>query len=109
MDRLASYIEESIRRGLTWVVFEPNREPLWAKVRASVAAFMHTLWREGALAGGRPEDAFFVRCDHTTMTQDDIKNGRLVILVGFAPLRPAEFVVLKLEIAACVDTQAPEG
>ena len=93
--RTALFIEASIERGLQWVVFEPNDEPLWATVRGSVADFLTSLWRDGTLVGSRPRDAFFVRCDRSTMTQDDIDDGRLVALVGIAAVRPAEFVILR--------------
>jgi uncharacterized protein len=95
--RLALFIERSIDEGTQWAVYEPNGERLWSEVRRRVEAFMLTLFRQGALEGTRPEDAYFVRCDRTTMTQNDIDNGRLVILVGFAPVRPAEFIVFRIE------------
>jgi phage tail sheath protein FI len=94
--RLFLFIEHSIDRGTQWVAFEPNTEATWAALRASVGAFLHALWRSGALMGMTPEDAFFVRCDRTTMTQQDIDEGRLVCLIGAAPVRPAEFVILRL-------------
>ncbi|MBC7909100.1 MAG: phage tail sheath family protein [Pyrinomonadaceae bacterium] len=94
--RLFIYIEESIDQGTQWVVFEPNDEPLWQRVRRTVSAFLTNVWRDGALQGRKPEEAFFVRCDRTTMTQDDIDNGRLIILVGIAPVKPAEFVIFRI-------------
>ncbi|MGI5817456.1 MAG: phage tail sheath C-terminal domain-containing protein [Armatimonadota bacterium] len=94
--RTALMIEENIDAGTRWVVHEPNAEPTWANVRAQVEAFMHDLWRKGALQGTRPSDAYFVRCDATTTTTADITLGRLNILVGFAPTRPAEFVILTI-------------
>ena len=94
--RLAAFIEQSLNHGLQWVVFEPNDERLWANVRRQVEDFLTTLWREGRLVGTKPEHAFFVKCDQTTMTEDDIVNGRLVVLIGFAPLRPAEFVIFRI-------------
>ena len=94
--RLTLFLEKSIRRGTEWVVFEPNDEPLWAQVRGQVEAFLFELWRQGTLPGIRPEEAYFVRCDRSTMTQNDIDNGRVMILVGFAPLRPAEFVIFRV-------------
>ena len=94
--RLPAYVEHSIAHGLQWVVFEPNDESLWTKVREQVEDFLQTLWRDGRLVGTRPEEAFFVRCDRTTMTQDDLDNGRLVVLVGIAPVRPAEFVIIRI-------------
>ncbi len=98
--RLALYLEQSLDRGLQWVVFEPNGEPLWALVRSDVEAFLLARWQEGTLLGSRPEEAFFVKCDHTTMTQADIDGGRLVVVVGFASLRPAEFVILRMAFTA---------
>jgi uncharacterized protein len=94
--RLNAFIEASIDHGLQWVVFEPNSEETWAEVRRQVADFLMALWQLGRLVGAKPEDAFFVRCDPTTMTQDDLDNGRLVVLVGFAPLKPAEFEILRI-------------
>ena len=94
--RYLIYLEHSIDNGTQWVVFEPNGEQLWATVRRSVVDFLFNEWRNGALQGSRPEDAFFVRCDRTTMTQDDIDNGRLIIEVGVAALRPAEFVIFRI-------------
>lgn len=94
--RLPAHVESSIDHGLQWVVFEPNDELLWSRVREQVDDFLTTLWRDGHLVGSRPQEAFFVRCDRTTMTQDDIDNGRLVILVGIAPLPPAEFVIFRI-------------
>ncbi len=98
--RFALFLERSIDQGLQWVVFEPNTEPLWAQVRAAVRPFLNVLFRQGAFPAAKPEDAFFVRCDRTTMTQEDIESGRLVVLVGFAPLRPAEFVLLRIGLWA---------
>jgi phage tail sheath protein FI len=86
------YLEDSIDRGTQWTVFEPNGEGLWASVRATISDFLLAEFRKGALAGDTPEEAFFVRCDRATMTQDDLDDGRLVCVVGVAPLRPAEFV-----------------
>jgi phage tail sheath protein FI len=95
--RLALYIEESLYRGTQWVVFEPNDEPLWAQIRLNVGAFMHGLFRQGAFQGQTPKDAYFVKCDKETTPQDQINLGIVNIVVGFAPLKPAEFVVLKLQ------------
>ena len=94
--RLLLFLETSIVRGIQWAVFEPNADPLWMRVRGLVEDFLFTQWRAGALMGARPEEAFFVRCDRTTMTQEDIDNGRLVCLVGVAPARPAEFVIFRI-------------
>jgi len=95
--RLALFLEESLLRGTRWVVFEPNDEPLWAQIRLQVGAFLHGLFRLGAFQGSSPRDAYFVKCDPETTTADDIERGFVNILVGFAPLRPAEFVVLKIQ------------
>jgi phage tail sheath protein FI len=95
--RLALFIEESLYRGLKWVVFEPNDEPLWAQIRLNVGAFMNSLFRQGAFQGATPKEGYFVRCDGSTTTQDDRNRGIVNIAVGFAPLKPAEFVVLTLQ------------
>ena len=95
--RTALFIEESLFRGTQWVVFEPNDEPLWAQVRLNVGAFMHDLFRQGAFQGSTPKDAYFVKCDSETTTQNDINAGVVNILVGFAPLKPAEFVIISLQ------------
>lgn len=95
--RLFIMIEESIDEGTQWVVFEPNDEPLWALVRQSVENYLTTVWRTGALAGTTPDDAFFVACDRTTMTQDDIDQGRLICRIGVAPVFPAEFVIFRVQ------------
>lgn len=95
--RTALYIEESLFRGLKWVVFEPNDEPLWAQIRLNVGAFMHNLFRQGAFQGKTRDVAYFVKCDKETTTQNDINLGIVNIHVGFAPLKPAEFVVIKLQ------------
>ena len=90
------YLEQSIYAGLQWVVFEPNGEPLWAAVRQTVTNFLLNNWRSGALMGTKPEEAFYVRCDRSTMTQNDIDNGRLIAEIGVAPVRPAEFVIIRI-------------
>jgi hypothetical protein len=95
--RLALFIEESLYRGTQWVVFEPNDEPLWAQIRLNVGAFMQSLFLQGAFQGSTPRQAYLVKCDHETTTQDDINRGIVNILVGFAPLKPAEFVILKIQ------------
>lgn len=95
--RLALYIEESLYRGTQWVVFEPNDEPLWAQIRLNIGAFMNGLFRQGAFQGSSPRDAYLVKCDRETTTQDDINRGVVNILVGFAPLKPAEFVVISIQ------------
>jgi phage tail sheath protein FI len=95
--RLALFIEESLYRGTQWVVFEPNDEPLWAQVRLSVGTFMQRLFKQGAFQGASPRDAYFVKCDGGTTTQDDRNQGIVNIVVGFAPLLPAEFVVISIQ------------
>ena len=95
--RAALLIETSIYRGLQWVVFEPNDEPLWAQIRLTVGAFMNELFRSGALTGSKPDEAYFVKCDHETTTPNDMVQGVVNILVGFAPLKPTEFIVIKFQ------------
>ncbi len=95
--RLALYIEQSLYRGTQWVVFEPNDAPLWAQIRLNVGAFMQDLFRKGAFQGSSPKDAYFVKCDSETTTQNDINLGIVNILVGFAPLKPAEFVIIQIQ------------
>jgi len=95
--RLALYIEESVYRGTQWAVFEPNDEPLWAQIRLNVGAFMQGLFRQSAFQGASPKEAYFVKCDKETTTADDINAGIVNIVVGFAPLKPAEFVVIKFQ------------
>jgi phage tail sheath protein FI len=94
--RLMMFLEVSIERGLQWAVFEPNDEPLWARARASVENFLTRVWRDGALQGTKTEQAFFVKCDRTTMTQNDLDNGRLILVIGVAPVKPAEFVIVRI-------------
>jgi uncharacterized protein len=95
--RLALFLEESLYRGTQWVVFEPNDEPLWAQIRLNLGAFMQGLFRQGAFQGSTPQAAYFVKCDAETTTPNDQNLGRVNILVGFAPLRPAEFVILQIQ------------
>ena len=95
--RTAMFIEESLFRALKWVVFEPNDEPLWSQIRLNVGAFMQNLFRQGAFQGQTPQDAYFVKCDKETTTQNDINLGIVNIVVGFAPLKPAEFVVIQIQ------------
>ncbi|WP_447602800.1 phage tail sheath family protein [Nitrospira sp. Nam80] len=94
--RLFIFVEQSIDRGTQWAVFEPNSDPTWSAIRTSITAFLRTVWRNGALMGTTQEEAFFVKCDRTTMTQDDIDNGRLICLIGIAPVKPAEFVIFRI-------------
>ncbi len=103
--RTALFIEESLYRGTQWVVFEPNDEPLWAQIRLNVGAFMQNLFRQGAFQGKTAREAYFVKCDKETTTQNDINLGIVNILVGFAPLKPAEFVIIKVQqIAGQIET-----
>jgi len=95
--RTALFIEESLFRGTKWVVFEPNDEPLWAQIRLNIGAFLNGLFRQGAFKGQSPRDAYFVKCDKETTTQNDIDRGVVNIVVGFAPLKPAEFVVIQIQ------------
>jgi phage tail sheath protein FI len=94
--RYLIYLERSIDQGTRWTVFEPNTEPLWANVQRRIEDFLFNEWKAGGLHGDKPEKAFFVRCDRTTMTQDDLDNGRLILTIGVAPLRPAEFVIFRI-------------
>ncbi|NGO75951.1 phage tail sheath family protein [Streptomyces sp. YC504] len=93
--RLFIFVEESIDEGVQWVVFEPNSKQTWDRVRRSISNFLVSVWKSGALMGSRPEEAFFVRCDRTTMTQQEIDNGQLVCYIGLAAVKPAEFVILR--------------
>lgn len=103
--RTALFLEESLFRALKWVVFEPNDEPLWAQIRLNVGAFLHDLFRQGAFQGKTPQEAYFVKCDKETTTQNDINLGIVNIVVGFAPLKPAEFVIIKIQqIAGQIQT-----
>jgi phage tail sheath protein FI len=94
--RYFAYVEHSIDIGTQWAVFEPNGDQLWANIRSTIGDFLFNEWQKGSLLGDKPEKAFFVRCDRSTMTQNDLDNGRLVCLIGIAPLRPAEFVIFKI-------------
>jgi len=96
--RLFLFVERSVRQGLSWSVFEPNDELLWAQLRLSVSSFLNRLFRRGAFAGASAREAYFVKCGRDTMTSSEIDNGRVVVKIGFAPLKPAEFVVLRLEL-----------
>jgi phage tail sheath protein FI len=103
--RFALFLEESLYRGTQWVVFEPNDEPLWAQIRLNIGAFMQQLFRQGAFQGQTPREAYFVKCDKETTTQNDINQGIVNILVGFAPLKPAEFVIIRIsQIAGQIQT-----
>ena len=98
--RLALFLESSIVDSLQWTIFEPNAEPLWAMIRLAVGQFLTGLWTQGAFVGSTSREAFFVQCDATTTTQSDIENGRVNVNIGFAPLSPAEFVVLQIGLRA---------
>lgn len=103
--RTALFIEESLYRGTQWVVFEPNDEPLWAQIRLNIGAFMHNMFRQGAFQGATPREAYMVKCSRETTTQNDINQGIVNILVGFAPLKPAEFVIIKIQqLAGQIDS-----
>jgi len=91
-----AYLEHSLNNGTQWAVFEPNGEALWARVRTTVTDLLTNEWRSGMLQGAAAEQAFFVRCDQSTMTQNDLDNGRLNIVVGVAPVKPAEFVIFDI-------------
>ncbi|MGG2458236.1 phage tail sheath family protein [Streptomyces sp. RGM 3693] len=95
--RLALHVEESLLRGLQWVVFEPNNEQLWQQIRLNASAYLHTLFEKGAFKGGTPRQAYFVKCDKDTTTEADIENGIVNVVVGIAPVRPAEFVIVKIQ------------
>ncbi len=94
--RLFIYIEESIKANTSWAVFEPNDEVLWVRVQRTISVFLNNMWRSGSLAGSSPEEAFFVNIGRDTMSQDDIDNGRLVCVIGVAPVKPAEFVIFRI-------------
>lgn len=94
--RLFIYIEESIKANTNWAVFEPNDEVLWVRVQRTISVFLNNMWRNGSLAGSSPEEAFFVNIGRDTMSQDDIDNGRLVCVIGIAPVKPAEFVIFRI-------------
>lgn len=94
--RLFIFLEESIKHSTNWVVFEPNDESLWARVQRTIENFLHTVWANGALMGVSPSEAFFVKVDRSTMSQDDIDNGRLICIIGVAPVKPAEFVIFRI-------------
>lgn len=94
--RYFNYLGASIDRGTQWAVFEPNGEMLWANVRGTISDFLYNEWRNGALLGTKPEEAFFVRCDRTTITQNDLDAGRLICLIGVAVVKPAEFVIFRI-------------
>ncbi len=94
--RLFIYLEHSIDKATQWAVFEPNGEALWRNISRTVTDFLEVQWRNGALMGRSPEEAFFVLCDRSTMSQNDLDNGRLICLIGVAPVKPAEFVIFRI-------------
>jgi phage tail sheath protein FI len=94
--RLFSYVEESVAEGTQWAVFEPNDEKLWARLRETISAFLIRVWHDGALQGRKPEEAFFVKCDRSTMCQDDIDSGRVICVIGIAIVKPAEFLIFSI-------------
>ena len=94
--RLFIFVEESLKANTNWVVFEPNSEALWGRVQRTIELFLSSMWRSGALAGTSPGEAFFVNIGRSTMTQDDIDNGRLICNIGIAPVKPAEFVIFRI-------------
>ena len=94
--RLFLYVEKSIEQSTQWVVFEPNNERLWSRIKATISNFLTDVWKSGALMGTSTDQAFFVKCDRTTMTQNDIDNGRLIVVIGIAPVKPAEFVIFRI-------------
>jgi len=102
--RLLMFIEQSLDVGLQDVVFEPNAPPLWATVERVIGNFLTTVWASGGLQGATPDQSFFVRCDLTTMTQDDIDAGRLIALVGVAPVKPAEYVIIQISLTTATNT-----
>ena len=93
--RLFIFVEKSVKRSMQWAVFEPNNEKLWSRVKTSLTEFLTTVWKSGALMGTKPEEAFFVKVDRSTMTQNDLDNGRLIVVIGIAPTKPAEFVIFR--------------
>jgi len=105
--RYLLFLERSLAQGTQWAVFETNGEALWSEVRLTAESFLLAQWRAGGMVGTRADEAFFVRCDRTTMTQNDLDNGRLVCLVGVAPLRPAEFVIFRIGCATRPDADQP--
>jgi phage tail sheath protein FI len=94
--RTALFIEESVSRGIQWAAFEPNGQPLWDQIRLTVGIFLNDLFRAGAFQGSTPRDAYLIRCDSTTTTQNDIDAGVVNVVIGFAPMKPAEFVIIRI-------------
>jgi phage tail sheath protein FI len=94
--RYFNYLERSIDNSTQWVVFEPNGERLWSNIRETISSFLYNEWTSGALLGASPKEAYFVKCDRSTMTQNDLDNGRLICLIGVAAIKPAEFVIFRI-------------
>jgi phage tail sheath protein FI len=94
--RLMIYLEQSTKKGTAWAAFEPNNEAMWAKVKTATENFLMQTWRNGMLIGASQQEAYFVKCDWTTMTQNDLNNGKINVLVGVAPVKPAEFIILRI-------------
>lgn len=94
--RYFAYLEHSIDKGAQWAVFKPNNEALWGNVRRAIEDFLYNEWRSGALLGDKPDKAYFVKCDRSTISQSDLDNGRLICLIGVAAMRPAEFVIFRI-------------
>jgi phage tail sheath protein FI len=94
--RFFIFVEQTIKKGNQWLVFEPNNEKLWMRIRNQIARFLTNVWKKGALMGSTVDKAFFVKCDRTTMTQTDIDNGRMICLIGVAPVKPAEFIIFRI-------------
>ena len=107
--RLALHIKESVQQSLGWVVFEPSSEALWSRVRAEVETVLHALFVQGALQGSKPRDAYIVKCGMDTMTQSDIDNGRLNVEIGIAALKPAEFVIIQIQLMTAGDADDPNA
>jgi phage tail sheath protein FI len=103
--RLLMFIEQSIDVGLQWAVFEPNAPALWSRVTRAIVNFLTDVWRGGALEGTKPEQAFFVKCGPSTMTQSDIDSGRLIVIIGVAPVKPAEFVIIRIGLMTATNGQ----
>jgi phage tail sheath protein FI len=104
--RLFNFVEKSIERGTHWVVFEPNDHKLWARVRRDVSAFLRTVWRDGALFGLSPEEAFYVKCDEELNPADSRDQGKLIIEIGLCPVKPAEFVIFRISQFAGPNAEA---
>jgi phage tail sheath protein FI len=105
--RTVVYLEHSIGEGIQWAVFEPSCEPTWERLRGEISSLLECAWRKGSLRGGDAGQAFFVRCDRSTMSQEDIDEGRIVALAGMALLRPAEFAIIRIRVATAPACRVP--